>query len=262
MSTSSGGAGATPTATRYRRNNKAGGMRLGAGASPGPAAGKATPGMTSPTGTGLVPAGPPCYPVWSTDPGATSTDPDDDMLTLVRDALLLPLASDRDALELGLGPGRLALVPATSTTPGPPPGDKVGTGDSGPGSGSHGDKVCTSGTRQGGGGDTRADSPSPGRRPSSSLIPWTTRDPNPTILLLPTDHPRAGSRSAPGPGQTAAGHARYPPRPAGRRRVVTRRRLGNRLGCPGTVHAEKGAMSHYASQPTPLCGPGGRWCTG
>jgi len=45
-------------------------------------------------------------------------------------------------------------VPATSTKAGPPPGDKVGTGDGGPGSGSHGDKVCTSGTRQGGGGRT------------------------------------------------------------------------------------------------------------
>jgi len=76
------------------------------------------------------------------------------------------------------------------------------------------------------------------------------------------DHPRAGNRSAPRSGRTAAGHARHPTRPAGHRRVVTRCRLGSRLGWPGTVHAEKGAMSHYASRPLPLGCPGGRWRAG
>jgi len=56
--------------------------------------------MTPPTGAGLVPGGPPCSPELSTDPGATSTDPDDDILNLVRDALILPLALDWDALPL------------------------------------------------------------------------------------------------------------------------------------------------------------------
>jgi len=108
-------------------------------------------------------------------------------------------------------------------------------------------------------GDPHMDSPYPGRVPSASLLPWKTRVPAPTILLLPTGHPRAGNRSAPSSGRTAAGHARHPTRPAGHRRVVTRRRLLYRLGWPGTVHAEKGAMSHYAAWPTPLGWPGGRW---
>jgi len=70
--------------------------------------------MTPPTGTGLVPAGLPCFPEWSTDPGATSTDPDDDILALVRDAVLLPLALDRDALPLcRLPPPRPDLLQGT-----------------------------------------------------------------------------------------------------------------------------------------------------
>jgi len=51
-----------------------------------------------------VPAGPPCSPEWSTDPGATSTVPDDDILILVGDALIFPLALDWDALPLCLPP--------------------------------------------------------------------------------------------------------------------------------------------------------------
>jgi len=53
------------------------------GASPAFDAGKATPGMTPPTGAGLVPGGPPCSPELSTDAGATSPDPEDDILALV-----------------------------------------------------------------------------------------------------------------------------------------------------------------------------------
>jgi len=100
MVTSWGGAGTTPTTTRYRRTSVAGARRLGGGASPGLDAGKATPGMTPPTSAGFVPGGPPCSPEWSTNPGATSTDPDDDILDLVGDALILPVASLRDALPL------------------------------------------------------------------------------------------------------------------------------------------------------------------
>jgi len=81
-----------------------GARRLGGGASPGMAAGKATPWMTPPTGAGLVPGGPPCSPEWSTDAGATSTDPDDDILALVWNAWILPLALVWDALPLGLQP--------------------------------------------------------------------------------------------------------------------------------------------------------------
>ena len=114
MLPSSGGAGKTPTTTRYRRTNMAGARRLGGGAWFGLAANKATPGMTPPTGAGLVPVGPPCSPEWSTDPGATSTDPDDDILTLVRDALIFPLALDWDALPLcRLPPPRPDLLQGT-----------------------------------------------------------------------------------------------------------------------------------------------------
>ena len=104
MLTSSDGAGTTPTSTRYRRTNMAGDRRLGGGASPGFAEGKATPGMTPPTGAGLVPGGPPCSPEWSTDAGPTSTDPDDDILALVWDAFILPLALVWEALPLYLQP--------------------------------------------------------------------------------------------------------------------------------------------------------------
>jgi len=82
----------------------AGARRLGGGASPGFAAGKATPGMTPQTGAGLVPGGPPFSPEWSIDAGATSTDPDDDILALVWDALILPLALVWDAFPLCLQP--------------------------------------------------------------------------------------------------------------------------------------------------------------
>jgi len=49
----------------------------------------------------------------------------------------------------------------------------------------------------GGGGDARVDSPSPGRVPSPSLLPWTTHTPSPDDPPPPKDHPRAGNRSAP-----------------------------------------------------------------
>jgi len=102
--TSSGGAGTTPTKTLYRRTNMAGARRLGGCASPGFVAGKATPGMTPPTGAGLVPGGPPCSPECSTDSGATPKDPDDDILALVLDAFILPLAFVWDALPFYLRP--------------------------------------------------------------------------------------------------------------------------------------------------------------
>jgi len=210
--------------------------------------------MTSPTGAGLVPGRPPCSPEWSTDPGATSTDPDDEIFNLVRDALILPLALDWDALPLcRLPPPRPDLLQGTRWGRGMvvlvrgPTGIRCAPVEQ--------DKV---GRR----GDARADSPSSRRIPSSSLLPWATRVPAPTSLLLPTGHPRAGNRSAPSSGRTAVRHARHPTRPAGHRRVVARRRSGNRLGWPTTVHAEKGAMSHYASRPTPLGRPGGRWRDG
>ena len=43
---------------------------------------------------------------------------------------------------------------------------------------------------------------------------------------------------------------------------MTRLRLGNRLAWPGTVHAEKGAMSQYAARSTPLGRKGGRCGSG
>jgi len=84
--TSSGGAGTTPTTTRYRRTNMVGARRLGGGASPAFDSGKATHGRTPRTGAGLVPWGPPCSPEWSTNAGTISPGPDDDILVLVWDA--------------------------------------------------------------------------------------------------------------------------------------------------------------------------------
>jgi len=104
MLTFSGGAGTTPTTTRSRRTNMAGARRLGGGASPRLAAGKATPGMTPPTSAGLVPGGPPCSPEWSTDPGASSTVTDDDILDVVGDAFIVPVALVWNALPLHLPP--------------------------------------------------------------------------------------------------------------------------------------------------------------
>jgi len=98
--TSSGGAGTAPTTTLYRRTNMAGARRLGGAASPCLAAGEATPEMTPHSGAGLAPEGPPCSPEWSTDPDATYTDPEDDILDLVGDALILPVAFVWDALPL------------------------------------------------------------------------------------------------------------------------------------------------------------------
>ena len=80
----------------------AGARRLGGAASAIFDAGKATPGITPPKGVGLVPGEPPCSPEWSTDAGATPSDPDDDILTLVWDALTLSLALVLDALTLRL----------------------------------------------------------------------------------------------------------------------------------------------------------------
>jgi len=69
--TPSGGAGRTPTKTLYKRINMAGARSFGGSASPVFDAGKATPGITSPTGVTLVPGGPPCSPESSKDAGDT-----------------------------------------------------------------------------------------------------------------------------------------------------------------------------------------------
>ena len=97
---SSGGAGTTPTTTRYKRINMVGASRLGRGASPALHAGKATPGILPPTGAGIVPGGPPYSPEWSTDAGTTPSDPDDDIFVLVRYALTWSLPLTRDVLTL------------------------------------------------------------------------------------------------------------------------------------------------------------------
>ena len=55
----------------------------------------------------------------------------------------------------------------------------------------------------------------------------------------PPEH--RGPPPAPRPRQGCSGDPRHPRRPTGHLRVVARRRLGNRLGRPGTVPAEKGA---------------------
>jgi len=102
--TSSGGAGTTFKTTPYKRTDMAGARVLGGGASPAFDAGKTTPRITPPTGAGLVPGWPPCSPGWSKDAGATLSDPDEDMLVLVRDALTLSLALVRDALTFCLRP--------------------------------------------------------------------------------------------------------------------------------------------------------------
>ena len=171
------------------------------------------------------------------------------------------LGRGRLDLALGLGLGRLSLLPATSAKTGPPLGDNVGTGDGGPGPGAHGDHQWNK-TGWGVGETHMWTRPHPGGCPPPRSYPGQPTLPDPKTLLPRKDHPRAGNRSAPRSGRTAAGHARHPTRPAGHRRVVTRRRLGNRLGWPETVHAEKGALSHFAARPTPLTWPGGRWRAG
>ena len=110
--------------------------------------------------------GPLCSPEWSTKAGATFSDPDDDILALPRDALTLSLALVRDALSLCLRPpptpdplqrrswelGMVDLVRG-------PTGQRC---------------AAVEQDRVGGGVDTRGDSPSPERAPSSSLLPRTT----------------------------------------------------------------------------------------
>jgi len=189
--TSSGGTGTTPTKTRYKRTNMAGARRLGGGASPAFDAGKATPGITPPTGAGIVPGGPPCSPEWSTDAGATPSDPGDDFLALVRDALTVSLALVRDALTLCLRPPQ---------TPDLLQGDKVRTGDGGPGGGSHGDKVCTSGARKEEGG---------GRTCGLSITGALTL----LLALTPDNQPHQDAATRLPPGST---HARGTGRPRDR----------------------------------------------
>jgi len=100
--TSSGGPGTTPMTTRDKRINMVGARRVGRGASSAFEAGKATPGITPPTGAGLLPGGPSGSPYWSVDAGAIPSDPDDDIFTLVWDAMTLSLALVLDALTLRL----------------------------------------------------------------------------------------------------------------------------------------------------------------
>ena len=122
----------------------AGARRLGGAASAIFDAGKATPGITPPKGVGLVPGEPPCSPEWSTDAGATPSDPDDDILALVRETLTLFLTLTRDALT---------LYPRSPPTPELLQGTRweLGMVDLVTGPKPLGDKVRTSGTRQGGG---------------------------------------------------------------------------------------------------------------
>jgi len=47
-----------------------------------------------------VPGGPPCSPEWLSDAGTTPSNPDDDILALVLDALTLSLSLTRDALTV------------------------------------------------------------------------------------------------------------------------------------------------------------------
>jgi len=74
----------------------------------------------------------------------------------------------------------------------------------------------------------------------------------------PPDQDSAAPRTThtPGAGQFrtrlgCSGRQRHATRLTGHRRVVRRRRSENRLGWPGTVHAEKGDMSHYAAPVRP-----------
>jgi len=116
--TSSCGAGTTQITTGHKRTNTAGAKRLGGAASPVFEATKAGPGMTSQTGVGLVPGGPPCSPEWSIDAGATPSDAYNDILAFDRDALAL----DRDALALdrdssALDWGGVTLYPRSPPAP-------------------------------------------------------------------------------------------------------------------------------------------------
>ena len=186
--TSSGAASTTPKTTRHKRTNTAGARRLGGGVSPAFDAGKATPGITPPTGAGIVPGGQPCSPEWSTDAGATLSDPEEDILALVGDALTLSLALVRDALTL---------------CPRPPPTPDLLQGTRWE-LGMVGLVISPTGIRcapveRDKGGDSRADSPSPGRATSSTLLHWTTSPPRRGDPPPPKVHPRAGNRSAPRP---------------------------------------------------------------
>jgi len=122
----------------------AGARRLGGAASAIFDAGKTTPGITPPKGVGLVPGEPPYSPEWSTDAGATPSDPDDDILALVWETLTLFLTVTRDALT---------LYPRSPPTPELLQGTRweLGMVDLVTGPKPLGDKVRTSGTRQRGG---------------------------------------------------------------------------------------------------------------
>jgi len=174
--TSSSGAGTAPTKTRYRRTCLARSRRLGGGASPGFAVGKATPGMTPPTGAGLVPGGPPCSPEWSTDAGATSTDPDDDILGLVWDALIFPLALVWDALPWYLQP---------LTTPDLHQGTRWELGMVSLSRGSTGIRWARVEQDKVGGGKHEWTRPHPGLYPPPSSYPGQSAPQAPTTLLAP-----------------------------------------------------------------------------
>jgi len=155
---SSGGTGTSLNTSRYGRSNRAGVRRLGGAASPVPDADKVTPGMTPRPAGGLGPGETPSSPDSSPDAGASPWDPDDDMLCLPRDALALhwdALVLDRDALMLDRD--ALNLYPRPLPTPDILQGTKWELGMTGlvTGPAPLGDKVRTSGTRQGGGGGVR-----------------------------------------------------------------------------------------------------------
>ena len=81
--------------TQVQADQHGGRQGLGGASSPIFDAGEATPGITPPTGVGLVPCGPPCSPERSTDAGPTPSDPEEDILALDRDTLTMT----RDALS-------------------------------------------------------------------------------------------------------------------------------------------------------------------
>jgi len=185
MLTSSGGAGTTPTTTRYKRTNIVGARRVGGAASTVLDAGKVTPRIIPPTGGGIVPGGGPCFPEWSTDAGTVPSDPDDDILTLVRDALTLTFV--RDALT---------LCPRPAPTPDLLQGTRWDLGMAGlvMGATPLGDKVRTSGASQGRGELTCGLS----RAGALTLLLALTPDNLLTkIRQPPKDHAHARNSSAP-----------------------------------------------------------------
>jgi len=128
-----------------------------------------------------------------------------------------------------------------------PSGDKVvtsGTSQVWGCSRPSGDKVVTSGTRQGGGGQ-RAHTHSPARASHSLLLPVGAAR---TDRSAPRCKRTRGTRWTPGGAGGVTIPTPYSKAPACARIAsgVPHHRSGDCLVWPGTVQAEKGAMSHNA----------------